>query len=214
MFTGLIQRTGRVVVIETVESGGSLTAQVGDWEPPLAAGESVAVQGACLTVADASGAGARFDVLHETFERTNLKEARSGDILNLERALRLGDPMGGHMVTGHVDGTGRVRGIRRAGRDWILEVACGEELLGDMASKGSIACDGVSLTIADLGAGFFSVHIIPHTWSHTSLSRLTVGDAVNLETDILAKYVRRVARGGGGEGGVTWDSLSKSGFMR
>lgn len=213
MFTGLIQRQGRLLAAETSPAAGSLLVHVDEWQPALSPGESVAVQGACLTVAECRGGTVRFDVLRETFDRTNLRLKRPGDLLNLERALRLGDPLGGHMVTGHVDGVGQVRSLRREGRDWVVEIACGFDLLADMVPKGSVACDGTSLTIAELREDFFSVHIIPHTWEKTSLGGLKTGDGVNIETDILGKYVRRLLDRNGAAGGVTWDALIKSGFV-
>ena len=164
-------------------------------------------------MAECHGADTAFDVLRETFSRTSLGQKGVGDVLNLERALRVGDSLGGHMVTGHVDGVGYVRSLQRQGGDWVLEVACVRELLDDMVPKGSVAMDGVSLTIANFRDDSFIVHIIPHTWDFTSCSTLRVGDAVNIETDVLGKYVRRLLRKDVAAQGVSWDSLVKSGFL-
>lgn len=211
MFTGLIQRTGVLTKIETSAESGALTLQTGPWSPPLEKGESIAVNGVCLTVVSASINTVCFDVLMETFHRTSFRTKKIGDPLNLERALRMGDAMGGHYVTGHVDGTGTVRSVSRAGRDWVLEVDCSPELLGGMVPKGSIALDGISLTIADLRNESFTVHIIPHTWENTSLAHAAVGCLVNLETDILGKYVARSLQSTS-TSTVSMDLLNKAGF--
>jgi riboflavin synthase len=129
--------------------------------------------------------------LNETFERTNLGDKRNGQHVNLERALRVGDELGGHFVTGHVDGVGTVRKLTPVGRDWILDSHAAQELLAQMVVKGSIAVAGVSLTLVEVRRDGFTVHLIPHTWAETSLSELRPGDKVNLETDMLGKYVLR-----------------------
>ncbi len=192
MFTGIIQRLG---VVETVEHGGGqgrLHVRTEPWTPALERGESIAVEGVCLTVTGDRKGVVTFDVLKETFDRTNLGSKTAGRRVNLERALRVGDPLGGHFVTGHVDGVGRARMITPVGRDRILEIACAPELMAQMVGKGSIAVSGVSLTLVDLMRDGFTVHLIPHTWSNTSFSELKAGDAVNLETDLLGKHVQRL----------------------
>jgi riboflavin synthase len=212
MFTGLIQKTGRLDSIEMQGEAGRLALRTDEpWEPLLTAGESVAVQGVCLSLVRASGVELSFDVLAETFRQTNLSRKRPGDRLNLERALRAGDALGGHIVTGHVDGTGIARRVSRRGRDRILEVECPAKLARLMARKGSVACDGVSLTIVDLADDRFTVHVIPHTWSVTSLSTLRAGDAVNIETDLLAKHVSRLMEESRGRG-LTFEKLREAGF--
>jgi len=187
--------------------------RAGNWNPALTLGESVAVQGICLTVAAVASETVVFDVLEETLARTNLSAKPSGALLNLERALRVGDALGGHLVTGHVDATGTVRWIRSVGRDREVRIACAAEWLAGMVPKGSVALDGVSLTIVDLNADSFSVHIIPHTWQATSFSRLAVGDAVNIETDILGKYVARYLQKGHNGTGLTMEAIQKAGFI-
>ena len=213
MFTGLVQRTGTLLAREVSGGSGRLTLQAGNWDSPLVQGESISVQGVCLTLVESAGPVLHFDVLRETFERSSLGQKKVGQRLNLERALRMGDALGGHIVTGHVDGVGRLNGLKPVGRDRAAEIECDKELLADMVSKGSIACDGVSLTIVDLGDHSFVVHIIPHTWESTSFSELAVGSAVNLETDVLGKYVRRILAEGSQQRGVTWESLKNAGFV-
>lgn len=213
MFTGLIQQTGRVVSVNVAAEEGRLVVQASPWDTPLAVGESIAVSGACLTLASFQGDRLTFDALQETFRRTSLERKRPGDRVNLERALRAGDALGGHIVTGHVDGTGAVRGVRKAGRDWILDVEVDDSLLGGLVPKGSVACDGISLTIASLSERLFSVHIIPHTWAHTALADLKPGDRINIETDILGKYVARLLSTGGAGSPVTLESLRRAGFI-
>lgn len=192
MFTGIIQRMGVIESIERSGGHGRICVRAGEWNPPISIGESIAIEGICLTVTEDRKGTLAFDLLKETFDRTNLGEKKSGARVNLERALRVGDPLGGHFVTGHVDGVGRVRKITPAGRDWILEVACDPSMMAQMVGKGSIAVSGVSLTLVDLLRDGFTVHLIPHTWENTSLSALQPGDAVNLETDMIGKYVQRL----------------------
>ncbi len=212
MFTGLIQKTGSLTRVERSGGSGSLSVRAAAWEQPLQAGESLAVQGVCLTLTGEPAEELRFDVLEETFLRTNLGCKQPGDLLNLERALRYGDALGGHIVSGHVDGVGTVTGLRKVGeRDWELRMACAAEHLQEMVPKGSVCCDGVSLTLVDVDTESFTVHLIPHTWSRTSFHRLREGDAVNLETDVLAKYMRSILRHGGKPEVLNWETLRKLG---
>lgn len=212
MFTGLIQAKGEFVALKKSGDSARLQVRCGPWNPPLAIGESVAVDGACLTVAEASGNTATFDVLAETLEKTCLGDKTPGAMLNLERALRLGDALGGHIVTGHVDGVGTLRSMEKTSRDWKVTVACSSSLLDEMVPKGSVALNGISLTIVELTKESFTVHIIPHTWEMTGLSKSVRGDAVNIETDVLGKYVRRMSSGEKGKSPVTWDLLKKAGY--
>jgi riboflavin synthase len=212
MFTGLIEKTGELASRTASGGAGNLVVRTSPWSPPLVAGESVCVQGVCLTLRQADNSVMSFDILEETFERSSLGRRKVGDRLNLERSLRLGDRLGGHMVTGHVDGVGVVKSLTRVGRDWAVRVSCGRDLLADMVAKGSIACDGISLTIVELLADSFVVHIIPHTWTETSSCRLRTGDEVNIETDVLGKYVRRFLQNGITGERITWDKLRDAGF--
>lgn len=213
MFTGLVQKTGKLLARKISAGSGRLSLQADHWDSPLVQGESISVQGVCLTLVEFDGSVLRFDVLRETLERSSMGQKKIGQLLNLERALRMGDALGGHMVTGHVDGVGCVRSLKRVGRDWAVEMGCEKDLLADMVPKGSVACDGVSLTIVDFKDSSFVVHVIPHTWAVTSFSELTIGATVNLETDVLGKYVRRILAGGSQQKGVTWESLRNAGFI-
>ena len=200
MFTGIIQQLGKLAAKDT--AGGSLRLSIHNqkWNPLLATGESIAVNGVCLTVARITANGFTSDMLEETARCSNLGAKRIGEALNLERAVKLGEPLGGHMITGHVEGLGTL--IRRSavGSDWKLDFACDESLMRYIVNKGSIACDGVSLTVSSLEKDFFSVNIIPHTWQNTSLHLLKEGDKVNLETDLIGKYVFRwLEKGQGSE---------------
>jgi riboflavin synthase len=203
MFTGIIESLGRVVRVDPDGAGGRhLVLAAPAIAAGLAVGASVAVNGACLTVVEHDAEACRFQVGPETLRRTNLGELAAGDRVNLERSLRLGDRLDGHLVQGHVDAVGRVAERVRQG-DWeTVWFACPPELTVQMAPKGSVAVDGVSLTLVDVGPDRFSVALIPHTLAHTTLGFKPPGAAVNLETDVLAKYVARWAtpvQGGGKE---------------
>lgn len=175
------------------------TALVGADAQP---GDSIAVNGCCLTVVSRRGRGARrvleFDLLEETWRRTSFAALQPGDPVNLERSLRVGDRLGGHFVTGHVDGTGRIVRWERAGADHVLDIAPPPALLPLLAEKGSIAVDGISLTVAAVTAQTFRVWIIPHTHAVTNLRVRRVGDRVNLEADLIARHVARLVTSAAG----------------
>jgi len=213
MFSGLIEEIGQLAALDKSADGVVLKVRHDAWDPPLRTGESIAVQGVCLTITTCERDKFACDVLDETLSRTNLASKRPGALLNLERALRPNDRLGGHFVAGHVDGIGVLRGRSKASGDWVLEVECGEELATGICEKGSIACDGVSLTVADVSRKSFATHIIPFTWEHTSLRALGVGDTLNLETDILEKYVCRYLETRNADSGVTLDDLRNAGFV-
>jgi riboflavin synthase len=200
MFTGIIQRLGTIQDVKMHGAAGRITLKPNrPFDAPVHLGDSIAVNGACLTVAAFAGDCFCFDVLKETFDKTNLGEKGPGSVVNLERALALGDTLGGHIVTGHVDGTGRVRRIDQVDRDWKFEIECAQNLLMLMVYKGSIALDGISLTVAELKDDAFVVHIIPHTLEETDMSEFKPGTKVNLESDILGKHVQRILEFGGGQ---------------
>jgi riboflavin synthase len=189
MFTGLIESLGTVRRLESDSAGRHLVIAEPTLAPQLTLGESVAVNGACLTVVDHDQEIFRFQVGPETLARTNLGELTPGAAVNLERSLRLSDRLGGHLVQGHVDGVGTLRSRERQG-DWeTVWFECSRELAGQMVSKGSVAVDGISLTLVDVVVDGFSVALIPHTLAVTTLGRKDPGANVNLETDLLAKYV-------------------------
>lgn len=212
MFTGIIEQMG--ILARRGRGGGKQWIEIrhAPWDSPLVKGESVCVQGVCLTVAALSSDRFTCDVLDETLARSTLGLRREGAWVNLERAVRADGRLGGHVVSGHVDGTGVVRAVARRGHDIVLEVGCGDDLLLGMVRKGSIAIDGVSLTIASLGAQAFSVRIIPVTWSQTTLGGLQSGERVNLETDVLGKFASRQLEGRRAEG-LSEESLRRAGFM-
>ena len=210
MFTGLIQRVGRFQGLRRREGGWSLACAHEPWETALEIGESVAVQGACLTVTEARAGVFYADVLDETLERTALGALATQAPVNLERALRLCDRLGGHLVTGHVDARGTLAAIQNRGRDRVLRVRCPHGLARQTVLKGSVAIDGISLTVSGVGDDWFEVNVIPHTWEATSLAARREGDAVNIEGDILAKYVEKLC--GRGEG-VSEALLERAGFL-
>lgn len=197
MFTGLVQVLGKINSIQREGAGCRLTISAPRWSDDLEIGESVAINGVCLTVVERSADLCTFQAGPETLARTNLGELVSGSPVNLERALRLCDRLGGHLVQGHVDGVGWVQERRPEG-DWeLFWFGCSAELTRQMVSKGSIAVDGVSLTLVDVTSEAFSVALIPHTLAHTTLGNKRAGARVNLETDILAKYVDKYLQKGG-----------------
>jgi riboflavin synthase len=190
MFTGLIEALGTVQRLEPDGTGGTnLVLAVPSFAAELTVGESVAVNGACLTVVEHDAETCRFEAGPETLRRTNLGELKPGDPVNLERSLRVGDRLGGHIVQGHVDGVGRIAERLRQGEWELVWFVCPPELAAQMVSKGSVAVDGISLTLVDVTADRFSVALIPHTLERTTLGVKPVGAVVNLETDLLAKYV-------------------------
>src|SRR5258708_6459554 len=189
MFTGLVETLGSVLRIEVAGVGRQLTVVAPTIAPELALGESVAINGACLTVVAHDRETCRFQAGPETLARTNLGELANGDRVNLERALRVGDRLGGHLVQGHVDGVALIAERLRQGEWEIVWFQCPAELAAQMVSKGSVAVDGVSLTLVDVTADRFSVALIPHTLAQTTLGFKQPGAVVNLETDLLAKYV-------------------------
>lgn len=208
MFTGLIQKTGTV---KRISRGSGLVLEIGfePWARPLEKGESVAVNGVCLTVVNFDERRFTADVLRETESRTGLGELIPGAKVNLERALRAGDPMGGHIVQGHVDCRGAVLAKEPKGRDFRLRIACGRVLAAQSVVKGSITVDGVSLTITGVGEDWLSVDLIPTTAAETTLGAKKVGDKVNLEGDVLGKYVAKSIP----RKGLTEDDLARAGFL-
>jgi riboflavin synthase len=192
VFTGLVQGTGSVRRVERSDEGARLEISTG-LAAELGRGDSVAVNGVCLTAVDIEGGGFCADVMAETLRRSSLGPLAEGDEVNLELPLRAGDRLGGHVVQGHVDGTGSVLSVTDEGIARLVRIACGEDLLRYMVEKGSVAVDGVSLTIAAIDEESFSVSLIPETVERTTLGRAEEGTVVNLEVDVLAKYVEKLA---------------------
>ena len=209
MFTGLIQKVGTV---KRVSRGRGLVLEVAadtPWGRPLELGESIAVNGVCLTVVKCEGSRFTADVLQETEARTVLAELVPGAKVNLERALRAGDAMGGHIVQGHVDGCGTIIAKEPKGRDFQLRIRCGRVLAAQSVLKGSITVDGVSLTISVIGDDWLGVDLIPTTATETTLGAKRVGDRVNLEGDVVGKYLARPPAASG----LTEDALRAAGFL-
>jgi riboflavin synthase len=205
VFTGIIEAVGEVVALEPREAGARLVVAAPELAAEARVGDSVAVNGACLTVTDASAGRLAFDAVRETLERTALGGLVKGARVNLERALRADARLDGHIVQGHVDETGRVRELERRAHDTRLSVAASRSFTDWLVEKGSVAVDGVALTLVGVAEDGFEVALIPHTLAVTTLGQLAPGARVNLEADVLGKYVRRylarvgVARGAAGE---------------
>lgn len=202
MFTGLIETTARVVRLDPVDDAADLVLDLPDAvAADLDLGASLAVNGACLTVASIDGTRRTFRMIAETLARTSLGALDAGDTVNVERALRLGDRLGGHWVQGHVDGVGTLVARDEEPGQTVLRVDVPAEMTTQMVAKGSITLEGVSLTLVDVGPAHFTVALIPETLARTTLGRLPLGARVNVETDILAKYVARLRGGGMSSGG-------------
>lgn len=216
MFTGLIQKVGKV---KRVSRGRGLVLefQFEPWPEPLVKGESVAVNGVCLTVCDSDATRFTADVLGETERRTGLAELCPGAKVNLERAMRAGDRFGGHVVQGHVDGRGTIAAKIAKGRDFALKISCPRTIAAATVLKGSIAINGVSLTVSGLGDDWLQVDVIPTTAAETNLGAVQVGDSVNLESDVLGKYaIRRQeteVEAPAASGGLTMEKLAENGFL-
>jgi riboflavin synthase len=191
MFTGLVEEVGVVRRLERRGEGGRLAVTARKVLEGTRIGDSIAVDGACLTVVEVGGQGFTVDCMPETLSHTTLGEAAPGRRVNLERSLMWGDRIGGHLVLGHVDGTGEVLAVVREGIAWRVRISLPSEIAGCVARKGSIAVDGVSLTVIAAEGGSFEVGIIPHTMSETTLHDVKPGVRVNLEADVLARYVLR-----------------------
>jgi riboflavin synthase len=195
MFTGIVEENGQVHSIRPGAAAIELWVQARLCGRGVRAGDSLAVNGCCLTVEKTRAQGKekllKFALLKESWRRTNLQFARAGTGVNLERALRVGDRMGGHFLTGHIDGLGTITRWEQSGKDYLLEVAAPAEIMRYVVYKGSIPVDGISLTVAAVRGKRFQIWIIPHTRAVTALSERQVGEAVNLETDLLGKFVER-----------------------
>lgn len=195
MFTGIVEETGVVERVAPTDKSIELTLRTKLCGRGLKLGASLAVNGCCLTVVKLGSRGqsclAKFDLLKETWTRTNLQFVSPGALVNLERPLRSDGNLGGHFVTGHIDGLGIITRWERSGQDHVLDIAAPREVMRYVVFKGSIALDGISLTVADVSKKGFRIWIIPHTYEVTALRERKVGDAVNLEGDLIGKYVEK-----------------------
>ena len=192
MFTGIVEATGKLDASTKTDSGGFQLEIETPFSRELAPGASLAVNGCCLTVAEIIQSRFRFDVLGETLARTNLGDLQKGDLVNLERPMAANGRFDGHLVQGHIDTTSPVLTLERSGSDHRIEIELPHVFQQYVAFKGSVAVDGISLTVAELRSGSFVLWIIPHTWEATNLRRLAPGLRVNLEFDLIAKYVERM----------------------
>lgn len=192
MFTGIVQSTGRIASVAPREGGMRLWVEAGALALEARLGDSVAVDGCCLTVVEAAGGRVAFDVVPETLRRTTLRRRAGGDAVNLELPLRPADRLGGHFVQGHVDAVAKIVSREASGDDVVMTFRTPKALKGQVVEKGSVAIDGVSLTVMGVGRGTFSVALIPHTLAITTLGARAEGDEVNVEGDILAKYVAAI----------------------
>ncbi|MBS28387.1 MAG: riboflavin synthase [Alphaproteobacteria bacterium] len=192
MFTGIVSDVGRVSAIDPLDVGRRLTIETAYDTSEIEIGASIACSGACLTVVEKSPGSFAVDVSGETLDKTTVGQWTVGSDINLERALRAADELGGHLVLGHVDGVGTIVGLDPEGENHRVRIGVPDELKGYVASKGSITVDGISLTVNDVDGPVFGVNIIPHTWDNTSLAGVGVGSRVNIEVDVIARYVARL----------------------
>ena len=192
MFTGIVREVGRVARVEGGDDGLSIQVEAPRTAEGLSVGDSVSVAGVCLTAETVDHGAIRFHAVPETLARTTLARLAPGDQVNLEPALRAGEPLGGHIVQGHVDDVGPVASLEREGDGARLEIGAAESIVRYCVEKGSITVDGVSLTVAGVDGATFSIALVPHTLAATTLGRLQPGAPVNLEVDVLAKYVERM----------------------
>lgn len=210
MFTGLVEDVGTITRVSRRGSGKELAIRTLLPMAEIAVGDSVAVDGACLTAESFEGDQFIAVAATETLAHTTLGEAQPGRRVHLERALRLGDRLGGHLVQGHVDGVGRIRSARQERESWVMWIELDREIVRFVAPKGSITLDGVSLTVNEVDGHALRVNIVPHTATVTRLGSLRGGDRINVEVDVLAKYVERLLAGR--SEGLTLETLARHGF--
>lgn len=212
MFTGLVEETGTLRGLRVGARSAVLDIAARVVLDGLAVGDSLLTDGVCLTVTAVRGDGFSADVMPETVRRTTLADRRPGDELNLERALTLGSRLGGHLVSGHVDGVGVVARVAREDNALVVDVEAPAEVAAVSVPQGSVALDGVSLTVVAVDGGTLRVSLIPHTAAATTLARLSPGRRVNLEADLIAKYVKAFVDGRKPSAGLSWEKLAEAGF--
>lgn len=217
MFTGIVEEMGRLAGLEMKADSGTITIEAGEVLKDARLGDSIAVNGVCLTARDFGSGTFSADVMPETLRKTNLGNLKTGSLVNLERALTLSARLGGHLMLGHVDATGKVVSIQPEGNAVIYTISAPEDIRRYLLAQGSVGVDGISLTVARLARDNFSVSLIPHTVKVTTLGQNGVGYEVNLEADVIGKYVEKIMKGGlpggQGEGGLTLEKLSEGGFL-
>jgi riboflavin synthase len=213
MFTGLIEEICPVKGIKPESSGMRLTVDLKGLAGEVETGDSIAVNGVCLTVSDIRGGDVNFDVSCETVSKTTINELKTGKMVNIERAMRAGGRFGGHFVQGHIDGKAKIDKIENTGQFWNVSFQAEREIMQDIIKKGSVAVDGISFTAADVDENGFTVAIIPETWNKTNLQFAKAGQNVNIETDIIVKTVRKQLENiASSEGNLTIDKLKELGF--
>lgn len=216
MFTGIIEELGTVRSLAISGSSGQIRIKASKVLENTKIGDSIAVNGVCLTVVTLESDGFTADVMAETVRRTSLSDLKNGSSVNLERAMAADGRFGGHIVAGHVDGTGRISSMKKEENAVWVTIEAGDEILDLVVEKGSITIDGISLTVAGVGEGYFQVSVIPHTGKETNLLGKKPGNLVNLETDIVGKYIRKLMglekKETAKTGGLTMDDLISFGF--
>lgn len=210
MFTGIIEEIGTIKSIQHGPKSAVLEIQASKVLENTILGDSISTNGVCLTVVEQTENSFRVEAMNETLARTNLGSLSQGARVNLERALALGDRLGGHMVSGHIDGTGVIQAMRQDDIAWWVTITCDDKLMRYIIEKGSIAIDGISLTVAKVEPHAFEVSIIPHTKDHTTLLNKSIGDSVNLENDLVGKYIERFTMGQ--TSSMSLDDLAKKGY--
>lgn len=213
MFTGIVERTGVLVSSRALPGGRALRIDAGPLAGDCVPGASIAVSGVCLTVTHVEGSVLTFDVITESLRRTTLGDRNVGDRVNLERSLRAGDRLDGHFVQGHVDGRATVSNVRRTPAEYVISLRPEETVRPYLIPKGSVALDGVSLTIAEVLADHFTVALIPTTLERTTLAGLETGHRVNVESDIIARTIIHRLDAVAGSNGLSMDRLRKAGFV-
>ena len=212
MFTGIAEEKGSVKRISRGEKSCSVEIEASTVTEDSKVGDSIAVNGICLTVTSLTGSGFTADVMNETINRSSFSELKNGSSVNLERAMRADGRFGGHIVSGHIDGTGKIAAVRNDGNAVWFTIEADREILNGIVEKGSIAIDGISLTVAYIDDSCFKVSLIPHTIAVTTFADRKPGDKVNLENDIVGKYILKAIYNSQENGGLTLDKLAEYGF--
>lgn len=214
MFTGIIEETGQILSLEKLADGARIKISAKIVVRETNEGDSIAVNGVCLTALNVTEISFTADISGETLRRSTLENLKTGSIVNLERAVTPSTRLGGHIVQGHVDATGKFLSAKSEGDFWTVRIGFPKEIGQYIVYKGSISVEGISLTIANLAEDFFEIAVIPKTWEMTNLLSLEAGDAVNLEADVIAKYVERILLYGKKREGITIEKLAEAGFVK